>query len=973
MRRTIMSFLGAAVLCLLAAGDFRGAAEAAVVSVSRANVESNIADGDETTKTLQEIIDDDATYVGARDILDFAPGEYEDVGELLVTRPLTLRKAPGSAGDVKFTGKFMINIKSDDVVVEGLTFMDVTVPDIVTIEVDRDPGTTGNQPILYGFPGKTLADFFKERLGNQQVLDRFKADGRLDDDQIRGYFGRTGSQLPSPVTADKLAGLELTSANMECTYDEDDDEGSGIIYDLTDDSECLELTYNDELWVTVAGSPVAADNGQIANQHTGEPVSVYSFNPHLPLPSPLPPDPDTPRPLVPGELPPTPIVRPSGPPENPPNFEIVDQAITSAKAKNGLGTIWVDAYAPDGTCETAENAAGREVEVAEIKGVVIRNNTFDGTEIAAVRAGDQGAPGESGATYVIPGTRVPPTPPSYVPTRPRTERPFCQNIQCSTLARPRAYCRTEIDVVANTFMNVGGAGDFLKDGNGRLFRDDDGNKIAEVGNREPAIDLGNVVRAQVTDNTIDGGTWDAVMLSRTPEGARINIKNNLITNTILDGIKIKSETTPDAQSETRITIMGNRVSGTSMNRYITLHNGWDSTGFSAGNGDLAVEEGYYTQRNTCFPVDDDLVDEDNEWTTEGEATANRRLAPEVWRSAVPTYRFSYPGAPASNLNDDGSLINDPWDEDLVWFSAGNSGIGYTGLVRISAERCATSRIKVIDQPGVSIINNDLGYQESGGALPGSPEYGLVVVGAGDTGPTLAAFSGNNIDYFGQAAVLSVTGKAIPTKGNYLGPAPRVQTGAEISFDAAYESEPLAGAQNAPRDIGPRDSMLNPDRTVPVLTRAEVNEAGTVITLVYSESLDESPTPSAEDFMVRKQTAAGERFIVEITKVAVEGTSVVLTLPAAVIDAGDVITVTYSGDMIRDAEGNVAAPITADQPVTNNVGAAPANAPGDGGSAGAGGCILAPSTGNGAYTGVLPLMLMLAGLAFGRMRRLGSGS
>lgn len=961
MYRAIMSFLGVAVLCLLAAGDFRGAAEAAVVPVSRANVEGNIADGDETTKTLQEIIDDDATYVGDRDILDFAPGEYKDAGELLVTRPLTLRKAPGSAGDVKFTGKFMINIKSDDVVVEGLTFMDVTVPDIVTIEVDRDPGTTGNQPLLYGFPGKTLADFFKERLANQQVLDRFKANNRLDDDQIRGYFGLSSSQLPSPVTAEKLAGLKLTSANMECLYDEDYDESSGIIYDLTDDGGCDELTYNNELWVTVAGSPITADNGQIANHHTGDPVSVYAFNPRLPVPGPLPPDPDTPRPLVPGQLPPRPIVRPSGPPELPPSFEIVNEAITSAKAKNGLGTIWVDAYAPDGACETAENTGGQEVEVAEIKGVMIRNNTFNGTEIAAVRAGDQGYPGPTGATYVIPGTRVPLVPTTYVPSRPRTERPFCQDIQCLDLARPRAYCRTELDVIANTFMNVGGTGDFAKDSNGELFEDDDGNKIAEVGNREPAIDLGNVVRAQITDNTIDGGTWDAVVLSRTPEGARINIKNNLITNTILDGIKVhKSVTTADAQSETSIMIMGNRVTGTSMNRYITLHNSWN-----ADVSDLAVEDSYDIQRDVhCSLIDETLIEEgllvNGFWTTEGEAAANRLLAPEIWRSAIPGFLFSSPtGAPASNLNEDGTLIHDPYFDET-----GNEGIGYTGLVRVSAERCFTSRIKVMDQPGVSIIDNDLGYsgvQESGVAPAGSPEYGLVVRGAGTT---LAAFSGNNIDYFGQASVLSDTGKAIPTNGNYLGPTPSVQTGVERSFAAgdAYESEPLAGTPDASRVIGPRDSMLNPDRTVPMLTRAEVNEAGTVITLVYSESLDESSVPSAGDYVVRKQTAAGERFLVSVTEVAVEGASVVLTLSAG-IEAGEMIAVAYSGDMIRDAAGNIAAPITAGQTVTNNVGGA-GGAGGGGGAGGAGGCVLASAAGNGADAGML-LPLMLAGLALGR--------
>lgn len=883
MQRTIMSFLGAAVLCLLAVGDFRGAAEAAVVPVSRANVEGNIADGDETTKTLQEIIDDDDTYVGDRDVLDFAPGEYEDAGELLVTRPLTLRKAPGSVGDVKFTGKVMINIKSDDVVVEGLTFMDVTVPDIVTVKVDRDAETSGDQPLLYGFPGKTLADFLDETI--------------------------------STFTFDESVGLW-------CSFDEDDEVYSGPIVEHTDDSggdddACYYLPYNDELWVTVASSD--ANNGKIANMETGAPVSYFTpYN---------------------ARRTPTPAERAADP--NRPRFDyidvdyinIVDEGITSTVAKNGLGTIWVDAYAPDGACETHD---ARPVEVAEITGVVIRNNTFNGTEVAAVRGGDQGPPG-----------RLPAARPN---------------------SRIYAYCQTEIDVVANTFMNVGGTGGFAKDSNGKLFTDDDGNKIAEVGNREPAIDLGKVVRAEITDNTIDGGTWDAVVLARTPEGARINIRNNLITNTILDGIKITGVGAFDAESETAITVMGNRVTGTSMNRYITLYNSW-SAPFN-----LQGENNYLDELPGCFSG---LLGSASLDSPEVKA-ANRLLAPEIWRSPKPEFTFSAAGAPASNLDEDstsgyGNLkyYIDTAGYDYYDQYGAVDAVGYTALVRISAAACHTSRIKVDRQEGVSIIGNDLGYEPdlSGITPAGSPGYGLVVIG---TGTTLAAFSGNNIDHFGQASVLSVTGKAIPTNGNYLGPTLRVQTGEEISFAAAdaSESEPLAGTADAPR--GPRDSMVDPDRTGPMLTGAEVNEAGTVLTLTYNENLDGTSTPSAGDFVItiRKQAAVGRSLVTSPTDVAVDGMRIVLTLPAGVeIEAGDVITVTYSGGGIRDAAGNVAAAITTtSQTVTNNVGRGSDTGPGTAAGGGTGGCVLASDAGNGTYAGML-LPLMFAGLAFG-MRRLG---
>ena len=886
-----MSFLGAAVLLFLATGGVlgeRGTAEAAVVSVSRANVEGNIAENDETTKTLQEIIDDDATYVGDRDILNFAPGEYKDAGELLVTRPLTLRKTPGSEGDVKFTGKVMINIKSDDVVVEGLTFKDVTVPDVVTARLDLDSETAGNQPLLYGFPGKKLAVFLEEQI----------SDFTLDEN---GFW---------------------------CNYDEDEEEATGPVSDYTDDDTCSSLPHNDERWVTVAGSSVAADNGKIASKYTGMPVTYDSHGTF---------------------------------------FEIHSEGIPSATAKNGLGTIWVDAFAPD-ACET--DGATPPVEVAEITGVVIRGNTFDGTEVAAIRGGDQSHP----QPIINPTTGMEET------------QPICLNFLCTSVATTYIPCRTELDVIANTFMNVGGTGGFAKDSAGNLFEDAAGNRIAEVGNREPAIDLGKVARAKVTDNTIDGGTWDAVVLARTPEGARVDIRNNLITNTILDGIEINGDKKPEAvnpRSETRITVTGNRVTGTSMNRYITLHNTWEH----------GPEDPYYGERDQCFLVNEGLAEDfftyrvegdsnspRDVWTQQGQRTANRLLAPEIWRSARPGFGFDYRGAPASNLKEDGSLKYFI-DRDSGYFDE-EDVVGDTALVRISAERCYTSRIKVVRQEGVSIIGNDLGYAPdfSGNAPRGVPDYGLAVIGM-DTPLTLAAFSGNNIGFFRSAAVLSTTGKAIPTNGNYMR-VPRVQTGTSLSLAAldARVSEPVVGTADAPRVIGPRESVLNPDRTLPVLTKVEVNAAGTMITLTYSKTLDGRSRPDADDFTVRSCAPAvcAARFkSISVSGVTVSDATVTLALGDSLgeIETGDTVTVTYSGGAIRDVAGNVAASITTSQTVTNNVGRAPAPAPGttDGpgtqapGGGGDGGCALA-SAGKGRVDPGMLLPFMVAGLAFGLRRR-----
>ena len=105
-------------------------AGAAVIEVTPANVEGNIAKDDTTTRNLQEIIDDSGTENG--DVIQFASGTYSDVGELLVTKPLTFRKDPEASGDAVFTGKFMFHIRSKDVKVEDLTFREVTFPDKIT-------------------------------------------------------------------------------------------------------------------------------------------------------------------------------------------------------------------------------------------------------------------------------------------------------------------------------------------------------------------------------------------------------------------------------------------------------------------------------------------------------------------------------------------------------------------------------------------------------------------------------------------------------------------------------------------------------------------------------------------------------------------------------------------------------------------------------------------------------------------------
>ena len=151
MRMRIGCFMSAAVFCLLASGmkwDGGEAARAAVIRVTPANVQASIDKLPESTpesakpRSLQAIMADSATYAGDdddEDVIEFAPGTYDDVGELLVTRPLTLRKDPSADGDAVITGELLIQIRSRDVKVEDLTFRDLELGD-VTILRDGEKG-----------------------------------------------------------------------------------------------------------------------------------------------------------------------------------------------------------------------------------------------------------------------------------------------------------------------------------------------------------------------------------------------------------------------------------------------------------------------------------------------------------------------------------------------------------------------------------------------------------------------------------------------------------------------------------------------------------------------------------------------------------------------------------------------------------------------------------------------------------------
>ena len=133
----------------------------------------------------------------------------------------------------------------------------------------------------------------------------------------------------------------------------------------------------------------------------------------------------------------------------------IPDSVLAGRAKGVLGVIWVDSSAPAVGASCKMSTAATPAQLPQIKGVVITNNVFNGTETAGVRAGSmKSLLVDNGALQ---------------------------------------SCRVQLDIIGNTFSNIGGTGGFVKvrDEGTNLpdTTDADGNKIAEPGNVAPAISV----------------------------------------------------------------------------------------------------------------------------------------------------------------------------------------------------------------------------------------------------------------------------------------------------------------------------------------------------------------------------------------------------------------------------------------------------------------------------------------------------
>ena len=652
----------------------------------------------------------------------------------------------------------------------------------------------------------------------------------------------------------------------------------------------------------------------------------------------------------------------------------VNGGIMSSRAMNLLGTVWVD---------SSSKAACSATGGGERTNVVIRNNIFQNTYLAGVKAGDHGSnPGfrssEGSITGIIP-----------------SQRPDGN--------RKAFGCSVQIEVVGNTFTGIGANGPFAKNLVGTEYVTG-GNKVADLGNMEPAIELSradkrgtgsNEVASKISHNTISGGTSDGIVVLCPADGAKIDIERNEIRDSILNGINIirpkdkeeynsdENDGVPACNNNAEIAVTGNRIYGSSSNRFLTI-NYRESGGGSWGYGN--PYEGYLGSSLA------DVVGQCVNPATRATATVNDQKAilqaiePMIWRSSVPNFPFPASGAPKNFLKDvlpaslAGSTTIDRVASatDYAVTAASDGSISRIDLIRFKADSCFNlGRIRVVDLGGVSIKNNDLGYVvlEEGESPPSyrnSPQFGVVFEGSdakfAESSEDSASFSGNNIDLFRRFAVLNTTGTDISAgMNNYMGSEWEVSS--RVTGTNNIVNSPVAGED---RMVGPDPAVAMPDEEAPELVTSGDNAPavnGTSLTLTFDDMLDAMSTPAATAFRVM----AGASTILNVTSVSISGMTVTLTLGSAA-RAGETVTVAYTkpaSNAIMDDAGNELESFTATTVTNNSTGGTPAPSPAPSPPAAAssddGGCSLA-STGSGVDLGALVLLLGAVSFAFGLGRK-----
>ena len=529
---------------------------------------------------------------------------------------------------------------------------------------------------------------------------------------------------------------------------------------------------------------------------------------------------------------------------------------------------------------------------------------------------------------------------------------------------------SDIVISGNTFAGIGFNNDYI----------DKKRNVRGLLNLETAIKAHKPNRATITDNVIDGTTYAGIMLNET--FGKTVIRYNEVRNIPAYGIRVKGNENVDSDYE--VVVSNNKISNTDNDPYI-LRRYNRATGTGAG---------YKAEAQDFKEANQGLTDKQ----------VDEILKPEIWRvSPGANFAFRATGAPrqVSDFADteyDGAGARVAVAASDIPQTGGPLGASEpcgdgstlerwdTGAVEANAQWCY-SLVRFIDPAleaaiilagvtakTIKVENNEIAGNSVGLLICEGSSCSLRApynplsssIGEAARGPTV--ISGNNIATDNDISVVNALegdDKELDLSGNYLGERPlvygNVKSLRDVNLaDEAFDLSPMTG----PRPFAN-------DRTPPSLTSAAVNEAGTVITLTYSEGLDGASDVATGAFTVMKSDETGRWLPIDVDRVDVDGRTVTLTLASSPrIEAGDTVTVTYdissgAADKVRDMAGNEAKAISS-RAVTNNVGVTDGGIPmtGDGG----GGCALASFGTGGADAAFMLLPLLFAGMAFAFGRR-----
>ena len=924
----LIRFIGMVVLFLLVSA---GSSEAAVVKVSPANVQANIDKLPDSTpdsakpKSLQAIIADSATYAGDEDdedVIEFGAGTYDDIGELLLTRPLTLRKDPAAEGDAVITGELLIHIRSKEVKVEDLTFRNLELGD-ATILRDGETNRGGTGPRGFYFGGDvTLQSFLLDRKAKASA---WRASNGCSSD-------------PSACTASCPSDGSLP----DCKHDYRSYTGQFHKTELA-----KHLRENSNSWCQSNPRQCQQDATAsefipqkfVINKETGIPVdyvggtSLYGFQ-----------DPETSTTTY--------------------KWDINLSGAGQAWMRNAFGGhILIN---PRWNYISWRGDASPCPATEAFTGIEITRNSFDGTEVGAIFLIEEGEWVMSrGAKSCAVDIKV-------------VGNTF-RNIGVADYAYLVARDENGLPRTDSSGNPV-----FIMDENGNRIPDNNEDETAvllQSTARKVTISDNAIEGTSFgTLRVIKGVAANAeITISNNLIRAFTSGGNRYVDAFVaVDDCPKRNRDLPnnpciESEEDAKITISGNRLFASDSNPvYLTtLYQAvlgrmqWcsndDDTKIVAATTiaqlDRSLQPTIMQSYVPNFPYpplsSGDVVDADD-GETEGPARATPVRLAELARASATAGDFNI------NAADDG-ILKSP---DIM--------IGKNDIVRYkTCHRRLGIFLRANENAKISLVDNDISYGDGAALIDNAIELWSVENAAA---PGFEAFSGNNIDNYAKNLVGGEFSGSLAVKGNYIGPRPRVPSSVTLVL-AGELLEPIAREDGA---IGPRAGMNADSRPeAPRIASASVSPtARNMIVVTYNTNLVAESVPPATAFTVQYRSEGSERIeVISASRVSVSGMTVTLTLAKEIPSGASGVTIVYTapdGDAaVRSRLGSISAGNQRSPVTTGDDGdpSPPVDQPRGGGD---GGCALASSESGGVSLGLGTLLFLTVVVSFaftaGRKRR-----